>query len=142
VVSRATGPLLIAYLLVTLAGIFFLITPSLVLAEAADYNELLTVWGLFYLVGGLVSTTSLLSRSFLRKSIALWYFEVSGLALIITANIVYAYALGQTGLYYREANIVALGLVLIGFSAGLVARCIETLRLVKLLGEVHRDIGG
>jgi hypothetical protein len=142
-VTRASGPLFIAYVMIFFAGALFLITPSLVLAESTDYSQLVVIWGLFYLVGGLVSVVALLSRgTFFKNNISLWYFEVSGIALSVTANLVYAYALAKTGFFYGEPNIVALALILLAFSSGLIARCIETLRLVRILVKMSRATGG
>lgn len=135
-INRASGALFVAYSLVILSGIFFLLTPSLVLAEATDYGELVLVWGMFYLLGGLTSASSLLARAWMRNSVPLWYFETAGIALIVTANLVYAYALARTGFYYQEYNIIALAFVLAAYSAGLVARCVETLRFVRILTGV------
>lgn len=116
-----------------IAGVFFLIKPPLILAEATNYEALLLVWGVFYLVGGVVSAVSLILRRFFKKSIPLWYFETSGIALVITANFVYAYALVVTGLYYNEYNIVALAFILAAFAFGLIARSLETLSLIRIL---------
>lgn len=143
-ISRASGPLLVAYLMLFVAGGFFLIAPSIVLAEATDYNDLTVVWGLFYLCGGAVAAASLIARQFYRifkNRISLWYFETSGLSLVITANIVYAYTLVRAGLFYDESNLIALGLVLISFSSGLVARVIETRRLIKILVKMSKVPG-
>lgn len=141
-VNRASGPLLVAYLMILSAGAFFIGTPSLVLADSTEYNQLILIWGLFYLIGGLVSAISLLGRGLLKNNISLWYFETSGIALTVTANLVYAYALGRSGIHYHEGNIIALSMILIAFSAGLVARCVETLRLVRILTGVVKGKKG
>jgi hypothetical protein len=139
-INRASGPLLAAYLMTFIAGIFFLGTPSLVLEDATEYNQLLVTWGLFYLAGGLIASLSLITRLFMRNSIALWYFEMSGIALVVTANFVYAYALARSGLYYHEGNIIAFALVILSFSFGLVARSVETFRLVRILTKAAKYV--
>lgn len=136
-VNRASGPLFVAYIMMITAGVFFLIKPPLILAETTNYGVLIWVWGVFYLVGGLIAATSLLSRRLFKNSIPLWYFETAGIALVITANFVYAFSLVIAGLYYNEYNIIALAFVLAAFSFGLIARSLETLSLIRILQGPH-----
>jgi hypothetical protein len=138
---RAQGPLTVAYVLLLFAGIFFINTPSITLAEETGYNALLYVWGVFYIAGSVVALAAVIARNYVKSKTALWYFETSGLALVITANCVYGYVLLRSGFFYGEYNIVALGLVVSAFTASLVARCIEVLRFIKILRTTQENLG-
>lgn len=137
--TRSSGPLLAAYVLITAAGIFFLNTPALSLSDETEYGSLVTVWGLFYLLGGLISLISVSLRGVIKNSVSLWYFETSGLSLSITANLVYAYTLMRTGIIYEEFNVVAASLIISAFAASLISRTIEALRFVKILTTAARS---
>lgn len=130
---RAQGPLVAAYALLLLAGIFFLNTPALSLDKETDYSALVTLWGVFYMAGGGISLASVIARHFLKLGVALWYFEVAGIALTITANLIYAYALFKTGFFYQEYNVVALAFIVTAFTASLISRCIEALKFIRIL---------
>lgn len=139
--QRASGALLSAYLLLTFGGLFFISTPSPVLRQISVYGATVFIWGLFYLLGGLISSLSLLLRRWVVNTAPFWYFEIAGLCLIVAANCVYAYALFETARAFGEFNIVALSLVILAFSLGLIARVIETLRLVRTLKLFSYEVG-
>ena len=130
---RSQGPLVAAYALLLLAGIFFLNTPALSLDEQAEYNALVVLWGVFYMAGGGIALLSVAARYFFKLGVALWYFEVAGIALAITANLIYAYALFKSGIFYQEYNVVALAFIVTAFTSSLISRCIEALKFIKIL---------
>jgi len=133
VINRASGPLLVAYILLLVAGIIFIVSTPRSINEATDYAGLSLAWSLFYIVGGVTSAVSITARRWVKNGLALWYFETAGLALLVTANFVYAYALARTGFQLADIAIVAVSLVITAFSSGLIARSIETLRLIKIM---------
>lgn len=132
-IPRASGALLFSYLIVAFAGVLFLVFPSTTLAEVASYHSTLVVWGLFYLIGGLSAAGCIIARKFVTNTLPLWYFEIAGISLIVSANIVYAYALAQTAMQLGELNILAAAIIVLGFAGGLIARIIETLRLARTI---------
>lgn len=140
--QRASGALLSAYLLLSLGGLFFITTPSPILKQVSVYSATVLVWGLFYLLGGLVSSLSLLLRRWVANTAPFWYFEIAGLCLIIAANFVYAYALFETARVFEEFNVVAVSLVILAFSSGLIARVVETLRLIRTLKIFSYEVSG
>lgn len=142
--SRSTTPLVVSYILLVAAGILFLETPPLGLAENTNYNTLLVIWALFYTVGASVALTTVIMRATLKvKHIAsLWHFEIAGLSLIVAANLIYSYALMRTGLYYHEYNVVAFSLVISAFAASFIGRIIDTLRLIRAVNRVSLDRKG
>lgn len=137
--TRSSGPLLVAYILITVAGVFFLNSPPLSLVEETEYGSLVVAWGLFYLLGGLFSLVSVSLRGKFKNNISLWYFEIAGLALSITANLVYGYALMRTGIIYQEFNVVAVSLIISAFAASLISRSIEALRFTQILKTAARS---
>lgn len=140
--QRATGALLSAYLLLAFGGLFFVTTPSPVLRQVTVYSATVLIWGLFYLLGGAISSLSLLLRRWVTNTAPFWYFEIAGLCLIIAANFVYAYALFDTARQFGEFNVFALSLIILAFSSGLIARVVETLRLIRTLKFFSYETGG
>lgn len=132
-IPRASGALLFSYIIVAFAGVLFLVFPSTTLAEVAAYHTTIIVWGLFYIIGGLSAASCILSRRFVKNTLPLWYFEVAGVSLIVSANVVYAYALAQTAMQFNELSILAAAVIVLGFAGGLIARIIETLRLARAI---------
>lgn len=132
-IARASGALLIAYSVVTIAGVLFLVFPSPVLSQVVEYRPSVIAWGLFYVVGGLTAAVSIGLRHFIENTLSLWHFEIAGLSLIVAANIVYAYALAVTAFQTQEFNVLATAIIILGIAGGFVARSVETLRLVKKL---------
>lgn len=140
--QRASGALLFAYLLLAAGGLFFVTTPSPTLRQVTAYGATVLIWGLFYLIGGTLSSVSLLLRRWVANTAPFWYFEIAGLCLIIAANFVYAYALFEAARQFGEFNVFALALVILAFSSGLIARAIETLRLIRVLKIFSYEVGG
>lgn len=138
-IARASGALLFSYIVMSIAGVVFLAFPSATLSQVAVYDSTLIVWALFYLVGGLTAAGCIILRRYVVNTLPLWYFEIGGIALIVAANLVYAYAIAQTAIQFQENNILAASFVILAFAGGLVARSIETLRLVKTLKQYSSD---
>lgn len=138
-IARASGALLFAYVVIAVAGVVFILFPSETLSTVTAYDATVVIWGLFYVVGGSFAATCLVARRFVTNTVPLWYFEVAGIALIIAANLVYAYAIAQTAIQFGESNILAAAFIVLAFAGGLVARSIETLRLVKTLKQYSND---
>lgn len=138
-IARASGALLFSYIVMAIAGAVFLAFPSATLSEVAVYDSTLIVWALFYLVGGLCAAACIVLRKYVANTIPLWYFEIGGIALIVAANLVYAYAIAQAAIQFQENTILAASFVILAFAGGLVARTIETLRLVKTLKQYSSD---
>lgn len=136
---RSTVPLAVAYAFLFVAGIMFLNYPSLQLTREDTYGSLVALWGVFYLLGGFVSVASTALRAKFTNNVSLWYFEISGLALSITANLVYTYALFKVGLTYNEFNVVAVSMVVAAFASSLVGRSLEALQYVKILRTADRS---
>lgn len=136
---RSTVPLAVAYAFLFVAGIMFLNYPSLQLTREDTYGSLVALWGVFYLLGGFVSVASTALRAKFTNNVSLWYFEISGLALSITANLVYTYALFKVGLTYNEFNVVAVSMVVAAFASSLVGRSLEALQYVKILKTADRS---
>lgn len=132
-IPRASGALLFSYMILAIAGVVFMLYPSPTLAEVGAYDATIIVWSLFYTVGGILAATSIVLRKFVTNTLPLWYFEIAGICLIITANLVYAYALAETSLQFAEPNVLAASIIVLGFAGGLIARVIETLRFTKNL---------
>lgn len=138
-IQRSSGVLLTTYLILAVAGVVFLFAPSRAVDNVATTDLTNIIWGLFYLIGGAFSATSVILRAFLKHTLPLWLFELSGIFLVIAANLVYAYALITIGTTTQEYNTFATALIMIGFSGGLVARSVETLRLVKVLKQFAQE---
>lgn len=136
---RSTVPLAVAYAFLFVAGIMFLNYPSLQLTREDTYGSLVVLWGVFYLLGGFVSIVSTALRAKFTNNLSLWYFEIAGLALSITANLVYTYALFKVGLTYNEFNVVAVSMVVAAFASSLVGRSLEALQYVKILRTADRS---
>jgi hypothetical protein len=139
--SRTTTPLVVSYVLLIGAGILFLQTPPLALDRSATYNTLLIVWALFYIAGPTIALTSVAIRVLQRTKhlVALWHFEMSGLYLIVAANLVYSYALLRTGLFYEEYNVVAFSLVISAFASSFISRIVDAWQLVRAVNKVSLD---
>lgn len=135
-IARASGALFFSYSVVSIAGVLFLLFPSPELQQVVEYRSTLVIWGLFYVIGGLTAALSVALRGVFHNTIPMWHFEIAGLYLIVVANIVYAYALINTALDLQEMNALASAIILLGFAAGLVARSVETLRLVNSLNRI------
>jgi len=131
-ISRASGALLFTYLLLSAAGFFFLLIPPPTVELIAS-GVTAVLFGLFYIVGGIVAAVSLVARRFVKSSGPLWYFEVGGISLLIVANISYSYTLSNSAIQLGHYYSLAAALVVLAFSGGLAARAIETLRLVRAL---------
>lgn len=138
-IQRSSGVLLVMYLILAMAGVVFLFAPSRAVESVAHTDLTTLIWGLFYLVGGVFSATSMILRAFVKHTVPLWLFELSGIMLIIAANIVYAYALFTLSTTTHEYNAAATGLIMIGFSGGLVAKSVETFRLVRVLKKFAQE---
>ena len=139
-ISRTSGILLMSYILIFLGGLGYLLTPSPTVGEATEATEAL-VWGAFYVTGGAISALAAGIRPFmLRRITSLWYFEISGISLIISANLVYAYSLYHTSLTSGEINEIALSAILLAFSLALVARSVEILSLIRYLSQYAAHI--
>lgn len=138
-IQRSSGVLLTTYLILAVAGVVFLFAPSRAVETVSTTEFTTTIWGLFYLVGGAFSAISLILRAFVHHTLPLWLFELSGIFLIIAANIVYAYALITLSVHTQEYNAIATALIMFGFSGGLVARVVETLRLVRVLKQFAQE---
>jgi hypothetical protein len=135
-ISRTSGILLMSYILIFLGGLGYLLTPSPTVDEASTASVETVVWGAFYVAGGAVAALAAGIRPFmLRRITSLWYFEISGISLIISANLVYAYSLYHTSLETGYINQIALAAVLIAFSLALVARSVEVLSLIRYLSQ-------
>lgn len=132
-IPRASGALLFSYIIITIAGVLFLLYPSPTLAEVGAYEATIVIWSLFYVVGGILAATSITLRKFVSKTLPLWYFEIAGIASIVTANLLYAYALADTAFQFGELNVLAAAIIVLGFAGGLTGRIIETLRLTRYL---------
>lgn len=135
-IRRSTGPLVVAYLLLVAAGVFFLQAPALSLAEETEYNALVKIWSSFYIAGGVFAAVSAVSRLISRRLVSFWYFEVGGLMLLISANLVYGYALFRSGIIYNEFNVLALSLVIFAFTGSLIARTKDAYRYAKVLTQL------
>lgn len=138
-IQRSSGVLLATYLILAVAGVVFLFAPSRAVENVAHTDFTTIIWGLFYLIGGVFSATSVILRGFVKHTLPLWLFELSGIFLIIAANFVYAYALVALSTTTHEYNAIATALIMIGFSGGLVARSVETLRLVRVLKQFAQE---
>lgn len=138
-IARASGALLFAYFVVAGAGVVFLAAPSPVLQEVSAYQSTVIIWALFYLVGGLTAAACIIVRKFIQNTLPLWYFEIGGISLIITANVIYAYAIAQTAVMFDNSNVLAAAFVILAFAGGLVARCVETFRLVTALKQYSSE---
>lgn len=139
--SRTTTSQIVSYILLIGAGALFLQTPPLALDRSATYNELLTVWALFYITGPAVALAAVAVRTLrkIKHLAALWHFEMAGLYLVVAANLVYSYALLRTGLYYEEYNVVAFALIISAFAAMFIGRIIDAWKLVKAVNNVSLD---
>ena len=136
--SRTMVPLVISYILLIGAGFLFLQSPPVTLEGTTEYGQLLVLWAAFYIVGPVISLTSIGIRTFRKVNhvVALWHFEISGLYLIVAANLIYSYALLRTGLFFGEVNLIAFSLVISAFAASFIGRIIDNLRLVRAVGTV------
>ena len=138
--TRSTVPLVVAYLFLFVAGVFFLNYPSLQLTREETYGSLVTAWGVFYFTGAFVAASSAILRLVKWKNnLALRFFETAGLALLITANLVYTYALFKVGLTYQEFNVLAVSFVIAAFTSSLVGRVIDALREIKVIRTAERS---
>lgn len=138
-IARASGALLFAYIVMMAAGLVFLFVPSQPVSEAATYTSTLVLWSLFYVVGGGLAAFCIIARRFVRNATPLWYFEVGGISLVVAANLVYSYALASSAITSGALNSLASSLVILAFSGGLIARSIETLRLVRTLKQFSTE---
>lgn len=138
-IARASGALLFSYFIIAIGGAVFLAFPSETLSQVQTYDASLVVWAMFYLVGGLFAAACIILRRFVKNTIPLWYFEIAGISLIVAANLVYAYAIATVALQFQEYTILAASFVVLAFAGGLVARSLETLRLVKMIQQYTKD---
>lgn len=134
-IARASRILLVAYLLVVATGLVFLTTPSPSLVSIAGYAVTLKLWALFYLVGGLTSSTAVIVRKRARNTAPLWYFEIAGISLIIAANLIYAYALYRTGLATEEYQVYGAAVLVVALSVVLFHVAWETVKHVRTLKQ-------
>jgi hypothetical protein len=142
-ISRTMMPLVISYILLIGAGCFFLQAPPVSLVDST-YTSLLIVWSLFYIVGPSISLISMGVRLFTRVKhvTAWWHFEVSGLYLIVSANLVYSYALLRAGLAAEEYNLIAFSLVISAFASSFIGRIMDAYKLIRAVNAVTVDRKG
>jgi|SRR5690606_30878787 len=134
-ISRTSGILLVSYILVFLGGFGYLVSPSPEIAGVIHDSEAL-IWGLFYLAGGLIAAIFTGLRPILLTKITpLWYFEVAGISLIVSANLVHMYALYEIALMTGQVNLLALAAVIIAYTLTLIGRCVEVLSLIRYLSQ-------
>lgn len=124
----------LAYILLIAAGIFFCIAPSSTFDRLEVYRVFSLVWGMFYIVGGAVALFSIVAswfKTFRHRVLMLNFFEVGGLFLIITSNVIYALTLLMSGIDQNEQNIIAASLVILGSTA------IFPFRISKMWGHIR-----
>lgn len=134
-----------SYILIIAAGVFFCIAPSSAFDTVDVYRILSLVWGIFYILGGLVATSSLVMswfRRFRRRQIMLNFFEISGLTLILTSNVVYSVILLYSGIVRYEHNVIAAALIILGLTAMIPTRMISINNSNKLTYSAAISEGG
>lgn len=75
-------------------------------------------------------------KTYRRRPIMLKYFEMSGLFLIIAANLIYSLVLLYTGIIGNEQNIIAAALVILGTTAIFPFRISKMREQIKLTTEL------
>lgn len=134
--SRTSGIFLVLYLLMVLAGIQFLLLGDASLIADVSTKIGTAVWGSFYLVGGIISTVATILRpAMLGRISSLWFFEVAGASLIITANLIYTYAMYVVGSSTGRPGLFAIATITLGLAVSMVARCVEVLGLIRYLKQ-------
>lgn len=108
------------YLLLLVAGVFFLFYPSQVILNSLQ-TGLVLLWSIFMITGGASSLFGVLRNR--------WHGEVIGLPLLSASNSIFAIALFA---YAHTAPPYGFGLIFMAFSFGLLARWRELRKLVKL----------
>ena len=138
-IARASGALLFAYLTLAIAGVVFIFVPSQAVETLSGTPLIVLTWGLFYVIGGFLAAFCVVARKFVKNTTPLWYFEVAGISLVVAANFVFAYALANGAMASGQFNVLAAALVILAFSGGLIARSVETLRLVSVLRQYSQE---
>lgn len=134
--SKISGVLLLSYIMTVVGGAGYLLSPPPVIGQIVSVPSEAIIWGLFYVVGGLISSVSSALRPIVLSRItSLWYFEISGVFLIITANLVHSYAIYTDSILSSEYNLLAFASILLSFSILLSARVVEVLSLVRYLKQ-------
>lgn len=134
--SRISGVLFIAYVFTFVGGVGYLISEPPFVGTTDQYMLNVGLWGWFYVVGGLIAAAATALRPFLLSKItSFWYFEISGISLIISANLVHAYSLYLASVTLNQYNLLALTSVLVAFSAVCVARVVEIFGLIRYLKQ-------
>lgn len=130
--SRTSGIILVLYVLMILAGVQFLILGDTSLIADVSTNVGTAVWGSFYLIGGLIATLATVLRPvMLGRITSLWYFEVAGASLVITANLIYTYAMYVVGSATGRPGLFAIATLTLALAVALLARCVEVLGLIR-----------
>lgn len=141
-ITRARTTMLIVYALLLLAGIVFLTAPMDDIEPVLVYKSLTKVWGCFFTVGGIVAGVSLGVRTARTNLLAMWYFEIAGLSLLVAATAVYAFALFDAAFQYNNLQIGGIGVVVLSFAASLSIRVAEAIEIVQRLKIYIESSGG
>lgn len=139
---RSNSTIIPGYLFLGIAGILFIMVPPTSVSAFYIHNNIffIEIFGAFFALGGFTALVSTLARKlFKANAIATWYFEMAGLFLIISANIIYAYSLCTRGVQTNDINTFALGLLFIGISLMTVTRLLETRKLLTQANKVERE---
>lgn len=134
--SRISGVLSLSYIFTFIGGLGYLLTDAPSVGADGEYQLNVALWGWFYLIGGLIAALSTIVRPFLlRKITSFWYFEISGICLIVSANFVHAYSLYIASLELDQYNLLSLMTIIIAFSGVLVSRVVEVFGLIRYLKQ-------
>lgn len=139
--TKARMPLLSVYALLAACGLISLFSPLQSVETAMQIPVLVRVWGLFFLVGGLVSFVALYARTAEGgRILGWWYIEISGICLLAAATLIYAAVVVGVFAVSGQMHLLALVGLVLALSSSLIDRAVDAWRHVKLEKELLREI--
>lgn len=124
--GKFRAAMIAVYLFLGFAGITYIFDPSQPVAQvSAQYDRVPEVWSGFLIIGGLTAASAVAARKKYGHTVALIYFEMAGLALLIAAISAYSYALFESAALDDNFRTAGLGIVVFSFALSLLIRTLE-----------------
>lgn len=140
---RSRSLLVFVYVALVGAGVLFTIAPIPAIEAVLYPSRRSLAWSGSYVVGGLVALSALVLRLRMPNLLATWFFELGGLALLVSANLTYFVVLlrmawpDTPGVPY-EFGLLGLALVVLAFGLSLTVRATEALEHVLIVRQLER----
>lgn len=139
-ITRSRSFMIGVYILLATAGVLFFISPTNSILSAAQSESLSRTWGAFYFIGGITAASAVYSRLKHANTLATWFFEVAGLALLVIANLIYFTALLKLATSTENLSSLGSALVVLTLASSLSVRVGESLEIIMIIRRFDRQI--